>query len=109
MRLTVTSLFGDHLRTLRERRGLTATELAAALEMSVAALMEIECGDRSPPSFHWLLRAARVLALSEEHTLALALLAIRHPKGLRVGIDDFRHALPILRQLVQAFPQEGAV
>ena len=104
--LTVTSLCGEHLRTLREQRGLTATALATQLEMSVFLLLQIECGVCAPPSFHWILRVAQVLDLPEEHTIALALLALRHPKGVRVGIDDFRHALPVLRHLVEAFPQE---
>ena len=99
----MTTLFGDQLRQLREIRQRSASDLAKALNISAPYLCQIEYGVRPPLSLHGLLKAAKVLDLNDEQTVALALLAIRHPKGLRVRSEDFRAALPILKQLVDAF------
>jgi transcriptional regulator with XRE-family HTH domain len=104
--LSVTSLFGHAVRTLRSQRCQSATALAKALAMSPQYLCQIEYGDRPLPSFQWVLRLAEILDLTDEQVIGLLLLATRHRKGLRLHIDDFRHHLPLLKQLVEAFPEE---
>ena len=50
--------FGRKLRALREARGVTQAELAAALQVSPAYLSALEHGKRGLPSFDFLQRVA---------------------------------------------------
>ena len=53
-------LFGERLKRLRKRRGLTQEDLAAAVDMSVQGLSKVERG-LSSPQLDTLCRIARAL------------------------------------------------
>jgi transcriptional regulator with XRE-family HTH domain len=57
--------FGQHLRALREGRGLTRAELARRAGVPVSTLRNWE-GDRGFPSLPAILRIAEVLGVSVE-------------------------------------------
>lgn len=50
--------FGDAMRDLRARKGVTQKEMAAALSVSSAYLSALEHGNRSAPSFDFIQRVA---------------------------------------------------
>ena len=50
--------FGDALRQLRERKGVTQKEMAAAIGVSPAYLSALEHGKRGLPNFDFLQRVA---------------------------------------------------
>lgn len=55
--------FGDYLRSVRERAGLSLRELAAAVGVSAPYLMRLETGARSKPSPDVLQRLADALGV----------------------------------------------
>lgn len=50
--------FGDVMRDLRNRKGVTQKEMASALGVSPAYLSALEHGNRSAPSFDFIQRVA---------------------------------------------------
>ena len=50
--------FGEVMRDLRKRKGVTQKEMAAALGVSPAYLSALEHGNRSAPSFDFIQRVA---------------------------------------------------
>ena len=50
--------FGEALRRLRERKGVTQKQMAAAINVSPAYLSALEHGRRGKPSFDFLQRVA---------------------------------------------------
>ena len=50
--------FGEEVRRLREERGVTQKEMAAAIGVSAAYLSALEHGHRGTPSFNLLQRVA---------------------------------------------------
>jgi transcriptional regulator with XRE-family HTH domain len=50
--------FGEAMRDLRRRKGVTQKEMAAALGVSQAYLSALEHGNRSAPSFDFIQRVA---------------------------------------------------
>jgi transcriptional regulator with XRE-family HTH domain len=83
--------FGDLLRRLRRRKGLTQRQLAGRLPMSGGNLSRIENGEHGPPSEEMIMRIAAAL----ETDAAELLKAAGRP------IDDFEgrmlHELQELR------------
>lgn len=54
----MTTPFGEEIRRLREERGVTQKEMAAAIGVSPAYLSALEHGHRGMPSFNLLQRVA---------------------------------------------------
>lgn len=52
---------GERIRTLREQRGLTREQLAAAAGLSAVYVKKLEAGERRSPSLPALERLARAL------------------------------------------------
>jgi predicted ATPase/DNA-binding XRE family transcriptional regulator len=71
----ITSSFGDLLRQLRRRAGMTQTDLAAAVGYSVAMICSLEKGTRLPDVAVVAARFAPALALQDEPALAARLVA----------------------------------
>jgi predicted ATPase/DNA-binding XRE family transcriptional regulator len=70
-----TSDFGDLLRQVRRRAGMTQSDLAAAVGYSVAMICCLEKGDRLPDVTVVAERFAPALALQDDPTLAAHLVA----------------------------------
>jgi transcriptional regulator with XRE-family HTH domain len=115
--------FGDKVRTLREKRGITLKQLAGALELSPAYLSALEHGHRGRPSPALIVQICEFFNLiwddyEEMHRLA----TLSHPRivvdtrGLspeatelanllaeRVStLDD--HTVKTIRKLLEAAP-----
>lgn len=69
------STFGDLLRQLRRRAGMTQRDLAAAVGYSVALICSLEKGDRLPDVTVVATRFAPALALQDDPALAAHLVA----------------------------------
>jgi len=67
--------FGDLLRQLRRRAGMTQSDLAAAVGYSVAMISSLEQGDRLPDVTVVAARFAPALALQDDPALAARLVA----------------------------------
>jgi transcriptional regulator with XRE-family HTH domain len=66
-------IFGNKLRSLREKKGLVLRQVAAALEVDTATMSKIERGDRQARKDQLLLLASILDAdITELHTLWLA-------------------------------------
>jgi transcriptional regulator with XRE-family HTH domain len=77
--------FGERLRALREARGITLTELAAALHVSPAYLSALEHGKRGRPSAGLIHQVNEHFGLIWDEAEELVRLArISHP---RVVVD----------------------
>jgi len=76
------SLFGEHLRSYRKRRGISQLELAASACSTPRYISFIETG-RSRPGKGVVLRIAKVLNLTLRETNSLLVSA-----GLRAAFDD---------------------
>jgi len=70
-----TANFGDLLRQLRRRAGMTQRDLAAAVGYSVAMICSLEKGDRLPDVTVVAARFASALALQDDPALAARLVA----------------------------------
>ena len=66
---TDTMNFTSHLRYFRERAGLTKTELAKRLEVTMAYIIHIESGTEKPPNMDRCRELAKILSLSPEETI----------------------------------------
>lgn len=72
--------FGERIRQLRERRGLTRAALAEKTGVSAVYLKKLEAGERTSPSLPALASIARALGV----TLRIDLVErSRRPKGGR--------------------------
>lgn len=67
--------FGEALRELRRRKGVTQQEMAAAIGVSSAYLSALEHGKRGRPSFDFLQRVAGYFHIIWDEAEALFLLA----------------------------------
>jgi transcriptional regulator with XRE-family HTH domain len=77
--------FGERLRALREQRGITLTELAAALHVSPAYLSALEHGKRGRPSAGLIHQVNEFFGLIWDEAEELVRLArLSHP---RVVVD----------------------
>lgn len=77
--------FGERLRALREARGITLTELAAALHVSPAYLSALEHGKRGRPSAGLIHQVNEFFGLIWDEAEELVQLArLSHP---RVVVD----------------------
>ncbi len=77
--------FGEHLRTLREERGLRLKDMAAGLGVSAAYLSALEHGQRGRPNRRFVHRVCQFLGVIWDQAEELQRLAdISHP---RVVID----------------------
>ncbi|MFL1464067.1 helix-turn-helix domain-containing protein [Roseococcus sp. DSY-14] len=77
--------FGERLRALREARGTTLSELAAALQVSAAYLSALEHGRRGRPSAGLVHQVNEYFGLIWDEAEELAALArLSHP---RVVVD----------------------
>src|SRR5215210_6102215 len=64
--------FGERLRRLREKAGLTQEELASRAGLTAKAVSALERGERKRPYPHTVRSLAEALGLSEEERTALA-------------------------------------
>ena len=81
----MTTPFGKAVRHLRDRKGVSQKEMAAALGVSPAYLSALEHGKRGMPSFDFLQRVAGYFNVIWDEAEELASLAkVSHP---RVVID----------------------
>ncbi len=87
--------FGDFLRHLRKRAGMTQGDLAAATGYSVSFISGLECGTRAPNIDQITLRFAPALGLQDEPRLAATLIelaasarGVRPPPSLVVPFQD---------------------
>jgi transcriptional regulator with XRE-family HTH domain len=92
--------FGERLRILRTRRGMTRPVLAGLLGKSPSWLKQIERGDLHTPSLPMVLRMAEALRVRDLSDLTGD--AARMPTGLFIGPGHPR--LPKVRAAVDAFP-----
>ena len=53
--------FGERIRELRDKRGLTREALAEKTGVSAVYIKKLEAGERTSPSLHALARIARAL------------------------------------------------
>lgn len=101
---------GDNIRTARERRGLSAPQLARAAGISVSALWHYERGNVVPPRPKLARLAAALLMDTDE----LESGSVQQPSGLLISVhfpETLRPAaaalLALLRSLgVTATPRE---
>jgi transcriptional regulator with XRE-family HTH domain len=66
--MTTFRRFGEKLRTLRERRGLTVRQLAAMLEITHSHIVSIETG-RHKPSVKLVIKVADLFNVSTDQLL----------------------------------------
>jgi transcriptional regulator with XRE-family HTH domain len=91
--------FGERLRILRTRRGLTRPVLAGLLGKSPSWLKQVERGDIHTPSLPMVFRIAEVLRVRDLSDLTGD---ARVPQALFIGPGHPR--LPSVRAAVDAFP-----
>lgn len=91
--------FGERLRILRTRRGMTRPVLAGLLGKSPSWLKQVERGDIHTPSLPMVLRIAEVLRVRDLSDLTGD---ARMPTDLFIGPGHAR--LPKVREAVDAFP-----
>ena len=77
--------FGRHVRRIREERGLTITEVARRVDISIAYLSRIERERENPPPDKLMKALARALDLPADDLFAAAR---RLPPDLRPRTDD---------------------
>lgn len=94
--------FGERLRILRTRRGMTRPVLAGLLGKSPSWLKQVERGDIHTPSLPMVLRIAEVLRVRDLSDLTGD---ARMPTDLFIGPGHPR--LPKVRAAVDAFPPSG--
>jgi transcriptional regulator with XRE-family HTH domain len=94
--------FGERLRILRTRRGMTRPVLAGLLGKSPSWLKQVERGDIHTPSLPMVLRMAEVLRVRDLSELAGDQ---SMPTDLFIGPGHPR--LPEVRAAVDAFPMPG--
>lgn len=73
--------FGRYLRRLREEKGVTLTEVARKVEVSIAYLSRIERDRENPPPDRLLMSIARALGVPADDLFGAAR---RLPPDLRV-------------------------
>ncbi len=95
--------FGERLRILRTRRGMTRPVLAGLLGKSPSWLKQVERGDLYTPSLPMVLRMAELLRVRDLSELAGDQ---SMPVDLFIGPGHAR--LPEVRAAVDAFPMAGA-
>jgi transcriptional regulator with XRE-family HTH domain len=79
--LSAMTPFGEKLRDLRERKGLTAKALAAELDVSPAYLSALEHGHRGRPNRRFVHQVCQALGLIWDEADELQRLAeLSHPK-----------------------------
>jgi transcriptional regulator with XRE-family HTH domain len=105
--------FGARLRALRQARGATLTELAAALQVSAAYLSALEHGPRGRPSAGLVHQVNEFFGLIWDDAEELARLArLSHPRvvvdtaGLAPEATEFANRLA---QTVHALPVDTIV
>lgn len=77
--------FGDALRRLRERKGVSQKEMAAAIGVSPAYLSALEHGRKGQPNFDFLQRVAGYFNIIwDEAEELFAIAGVSHP---RVVVD----------------------
>src|SRR3712207_1581137 len=84
----VAETFGDRLRSLRERSGLTQEELAERAGLTPHAVSALERGARTRPYPHTVRSLADGLGLSEADRAALVAAVPRRPSADRHGGAD---------------------
>ena len=100
--------FGERLRVLRRRRGVTQRQMAAALGISNAYLSALEHGHRGRPTFDLLHRIIGYLGVIWDEAEELQRLAdISHP---RVTVDTSglsANATRLANRLAETIPVMG--
>ncbi len=95
--------FGELLRTFRQRKGMTLTELARASGVDDGNLSRIEAGTRKPPRLPRLLEILQALRLNEDSREFQQLLAaaardrfetFAHRGLTYLGFENPLHGLP---------------
>jgi transcriptional regulator with XRE-family HTH domain len=94
--------FGERLRILRTRRGMTRPVLAGLLGKSPSWLKQVERGDLHTPSFPMVLRMAEVLRVRD-----LSDLTGDSRASAELFIGPGHRRLPGVRTAVDAFPSSG--
>ena len=77
--------FGRYIRRIREERGLTITEVAARLDISIGYLSRMERDRENPPPDKLMKALARALDLPHDYLFAAAR---RLPPDLRPRTND---------------------
>jgi transcriptional regulator with XRE-family HTH domain len=104
--------FGELLKTLRQRKGMTLSELAAASGVDDGNLSRIEGGTRKPPRLPRLLEILEALGLEEDSREFQQLLAaaardrfetFRHGRYTYLGFENPLHGLPPEKQPPREF------
>ncbi|MCM2294410.1 helix-turn-helix domain-containing protein [Allorhizobium sp. BGMRC 0089] len=106
----MTTPFGQAIRELRERKGVTQKQMAAALNVTPAYLSALEHGHRSAPSFDLLQRIAGYFNIIWDEADALfAVAGQSHPKvtldtsGLPADYTAFANRLA---QMIRNLPPD---
>ena len=92
--------FGEAMRALRQSKGVSQKEMAAAIGVSAAYLSALEHGRRSPPSFDLLQRVAGYFNIIwDEAEELFSIAGMSHPRvvvdtaGLPPGHTEFANRL----------------
>jgi transcriptional regulator with XRE-family HTH domain len=85
---SILRLFGARLRKLRTERGLSAAEVAAAVDCDRSSIYNIENG-RHAPSFQRLMALAEVLQVDEMDLLTFPGAHVRH------DLNELSRGLPV--------------
>jgi transcriptional regulator with XRE-family HTH domain len=92
--------FGETVRRLREARGVSQKQMAAAIGVSSAYLSALEHGNRGAPSFDFIQRVAGYFNIIWDEAEELLFIAeLSHPKiaintaGLDAGHTEFANRL----------------
>ncbi len=69
--------FGERIRTLREKQGLSREALATKCGLSAIYIKKLEAGDRLTPTLQTLDRIARALSATLEVNLIMRKMRVR--------------------------------
>lgn len=89
--------FGNHLKALREKRGLSQGELARRSGVSWSYISFLEAGKRKSPSVKIILALAGALAVSVEELLGQD---SREPLQMSMDMAEFAKLPPELREFL---------
>ena len=93
------SPFAAWLQDMRERRGLTQAELAAAFSVSRSYLSALELGRKGPPSAQTVARAVAALDLDANAAIELAVIVEASDPSLTISHEAPREVFLLLAEL----------